>query len=92
MSFYLLCQELLSLSHPKKNPHASEEGGGCAAAATKEGGGDSASNMELHFRPCDEKDAGQTFHAKPRFGGFEIKVGETGYCLDSGGAWVQNKD
>ncbi|CAK9087007.1 Polypeptide N-acetylgalactosaminyltransferase 12 (Polypeptide GalNAc transferase 12) (GalNAc-T12) (pp-GaNTase 12) (Protein-UDP acetylgalactosaminyltransferase 12) (UDP-GalNAc:polypeptide N-acetylgalactosaminyltransferase 12) [Durusdinium trenchii] len=63
----------------------SKEGGGCAAAATKEGGGDSASNMELHFRPCDEKDAGQTFHAKPRFGGFEIKVGETGYCLDSGG-------
>ncbi|CAK8992365.1 unnamed protein product [Durusdinium trenchii] len=62
-----------------------QEGGGCAAAATKEGGGDSASNMELHFRPCDEKDAGQTFHAKPRFGGFEIKVGETGYCLDSGG-------
>ena len=41
--------------------------------------------MELQFRPCDSTDGAQTFHAKPRFGGFEIKVGDTGYCLDSGG-------
>lgn len=62
-----------------------EEGGGCAAVATKEGGGESASNMELQFRPCDAKDSSQVFHARPRFGGFEIKAGDTDYCLDAGG-------
>ncbi|CAL1169086.1 unnamed protein product, partial [Cladocopium goreaui] len=60
-------------------------GGACAAAGTKEGNGDSASNMELHFRPCDEQDAAQIFRVTPRFGGFEIKAGDSDYCLDSGG-------
>eukprot|EP00434_Breviolum_minutum_P001616 symbB.v1.2.001426.t1/scaffold34.1/size402451/7 len=62
-----------------------EVGGGCAAAGTKETSGESASNMELHFRPCDAQDTAQVFKTRPRVGGFEIRAGDTDYCLDSGG-------
>ena len=52
---------------------------------------------ELHFRPCDEQDAAQIFRVTPRFGGFEIKAGDSDYCLATrldtmGEPWRTNDD
>ena len=38
---------------------------------------------ELHFRPCDAQDTAQVFKTRPRVGGFEIRAGDTDYCLDT---------
>ena len=40
---------------------------------------------ELHFRPCDAQDTAQVFKTRPRVGGFEIRAGDTDYCLDT---WI----
>ncbi|CAJ1353419.1 unnamed protein product [Effrenium voratum] len=62
-----------------------EEGGGCAAAGTKQGDAGDGGGLELQFRLCDDHDPAQRFTASRRSGGYEIRAGDTEYCLDSAG-------
>lgn len=57
-------------------------GGPCATAV--EIGGDET-RFKLEFLACQEGDGQQVFQTKPMLDGLQVKVGESGLCLDAAG-------
>eukprot|EP00747_Dinoflagellata_sp_TGD_P026889 gnl/TRDRNA2_/TRDRNA2_132250_c0_seq1.p1 gnl/TRDRNA2_/TRDRNA2_132250_c0~~gnl/TRDRNA2_/TRDRNA2_132250_c0_seq1.p1 ORF type:complete len:581 (+),score=89.77 gnl/TRDRNA2_/TRDRNA2_132250_c0_seq1:3-1745(+) len=67
-------------------PWSSDEAGVCGTAAGG-GQGDEAdiTGFAVQFQVCGKEETQQIFHAKPMLGGLQVRAGDTGHCLDSGG-------
>jgi len=44
---------------------------------------DNLSGLTLKFMKCDSRDTRQIFHAREMMDGFEIRIGESSFCLDA---------